>query len=86
MTRSADDGRVRQAKGSVQEAIGKLIGDVAVERHGARESDAGAREANAADAHADGKPAGKVSPNPKAKSGAKSGSGSKGAGPKGGTR
>ena len=27
MTRSADDGRVRQAKGSVQEAIGKLIGD-----------------------------------------------------------
>jgi uncharacterized protein YjbJ (UPF0337 family) len=38
-------GRARQAKGSVQEAIGKIIGDAAVEKRGARESEAGARQA-----------------------------------------
>lgn len=40
-------GRVRHAKGSVQEAIGKIIGDAGVERQGRRESDAGARQADA---------------------------------------
>ncbi len=42
-----DEGRARQAKGSVQEAIGKIIGDVAVERQGSQESEAGARQAEA---------------------------------------
>lgn len=42
-----DEARARQAKGSVQEAIGKIIGDVAVERQGSQESEAGARQAEA---------------------------------------
>ncbi|MGA1799408.1 CsbD family protein [Sphingomonas sp. 4RDLI-65] len=42
-----DKGRARRAKGSVQEAIGKIIGDVAVEQRGSRESAAGARQAGA---------------------------------------
>ena len=53
MTRKTDDAaaatvRARKAKGSVQEAIGKIIGDTAVERRGARESAAAARQAGAA--------------------------------------
>jgi len=40
-------GRARQAKGSVQEAIGKIIGDPGVERSGRRESKAGAQQAQA---------------------------------------
>lgn len=44
--RGQDAGRVRQAKGSVQEAIGKIIGDPGLEREGRRESDAGARQAD----------------------------------------
>jgi uncharacterized protein YjbJ (UPF0337 family) len=40
-------GRARQAKGSVQEAIGKIIGDPGVERSGRRESKAGAEQARA---------------------------------------
>lgn len=38
-------GRARQAKGSVQEAIGKIIGDARLEKRGSRESEAGARQA-----------------------------------------
>jgi uncharacterized protein YjbJ (UPF0337 family) len=52
-----DDGKAREAasraaKGSVQEAIGKLIGDDAVRDRGVEE-----RQAGAADATAAGKPA-----------------------------
>lgn len=46
MTNKKDDARVRQAKGSVQEAIGKIIGNVAVEKEGSRESEAGAKQAS----------------------------------------
>ncbi|MFD1951692.1 hypothetical protein ACFSGX_13030 [Sphingomonas arantia] len=42
----ADEGRTRQAKGSVQEAIGKIIGDAVVEQHGERERKAGAKQAD----------------------------------------
>ncbi|MES3151099.1 hypothetical protein [Sphingomonas faeni] len=42
---NADDGRSRQAKGSVLEAIGKIIGDPAVETRGQRETEAGVRQA-----------------------------------------
>ena len=42
-----DEGRTRQAKGSIQEAIGKIIGDPGVERSGRRESKAGAKQAQA---------------------------------------
>ena len=52
MTRKTD-GRARAAKGSVQEAIGKLIGDVLVEQRGASESKAGARDCAAADTNSD---------------------------------
>ncbi|WP_156356893.1 hypothetical protein [Sphingomonas sp. Leaf38] len=52
MTGDTDKSRVRQARGSVQEAIGKLIGDAHVEQCGADESEAGAREADAADTKA----------------------------------
>ena len=45
MTEHTDKGRARQAKGSVKEAIGKIIGDVDVERQGRRESKAGAQQA-----------------------------------------
>ena len=45
MTQHSDKGRARQAKGSVKEAIGKIIGDPDVERQGRRESDAGAEQA-----------------------------------------
>lgn len=45
MTRKPEDGRARQAKGSVLEAIGKIIGDPAVETRGQRENEAGARQA-----------------------------------------
>ncbi|WP_426263202.1 hypothetical protein [Sphingomonas sp. PWP1-2] len=45
MTQRRDKGRARQAKGSVQEAIGKIIGDADVERQGRRESEAGADQA-----------------------------------------
>ncbi|WP_010185430.1 CsbD family protein [Sphingomonas sp. PAMC 26605] len=45
MTQHTDKGRARQAKGSVKEAIGKIIGDVDVERQGRRESKAGAEQA-----------------------------------------
>ena len=53
MTRTNDDAavakaRVRQAKSSVQEAIGKITGDTAVERRGARESAAAARQTGTA--------------------------------------
>ncbi len=44
MTSKKDEALVRQTKGSVQEAIGKLIGDVAVEKQGSRESKAGAKQ------------------------------------------
>lgn len=44
MTKRNDTGRARQAKASVQEAIGKIIGDADVERQGRRESEAGARQ------------------------------------------
>ncbi|TCQ06255.1 hypothetical protein [Sphingomonas sp. PP-CC-3A-396] len=64
MTRDTDKGRVRQAKGSVQEAIGKLIGDTTVTQRGASESEAGAREADGADAKA-APPRTKSSPEPK---------------------
>ena len=46
-------GRARQAKGSVQEAIGKIIGDPGVERSGRRESKAGAQQAQAEPHEAD---------------------------------
>ncbi len=49
MTRKHDDALVRQTKGSVQEAIGKIIGDAAVEKQGSRESAAGAKQASAKD-------------------------------------
>jgi len=52
MTRKTD-GRAREAKGSVQEAIGKLIGDVLVEQRGASESKAGARDSAAANTNSD---------------------------------
>jgi uncharacterized protein YjbJ (UPF0337 family) len=45
MTQHTDKARARQAKGSVKEAIGKIIGDVDVERQGRRESTAGAEQA-----------------------------------------
>ncbi len=44
---AASKGRARQAKGSVQEAIGKIIGNPVVERQGSRETAAGARQARA---------------------------------------
>ncbi len=47
MTSEKDKARARQAKGSVQEAIGKIIGNAAVEKRGLSESKAGARQANA---------------------------------------
>ncbi|GGE92084.1 CsbD family protein [Sphingomonas prati] len=40
-----EEGRAREAKGSVKEAIGKIIGDAVVEEHGNRERKAGARQA-----------------------------------------
>ncbi|TXC69637.1 CsbD family protein [Sphingomonas ginsenosidivorax] len=40
-------GRVLQAKGSVREAIGKITGNAAVEKQGLRESEAGAKQAEA---------------------------------------
>ncbi len=45
MTQHSDTARARQAKGSVKEAIGKIIGDTDVERQGRRESKAGAEQA-----------------------------------------
>ena len=45
MTKKTDKARARQAKGSVQEAIGKIIGNAAVEEQGHRESEAGAKAA-----------------------------------------
>ncbi len=47
MTSDTDKARARQAKGSVQEAIGKIIGNAAVEKRGLSESKAGARQAKA---------------------------------------
>ncbi|WP_200912574.1 hypothetical protein [Sphingomonas sp. Leaf242] len=47
MTSKKNEAVVRQTKGSVQEAIGKIIGDVAVEKQGSRESKAGAKQADA---------------------------------------
>jgi uncharacterized protein YjbJ (UPF0337 family) len=47
MTSAKDKGRTRQAKGSVQEAIGKIIGNTAIEKRGLSESKAGARQAKA---------------------------------------
>ena len=47
MTSKKDAALLRQTKGSVQEAIGKIIGDVAVEKQGSRESKAGAKQADA---------------------------------------
>ena len=68
MNDKSEKGRVREAKGSVQEAIGKLIGDVQVEQQGASESKAGAREADAADAVPESKPKPKPKPGkPRAK-------------------
>jgi len=64
MTRKTD-GRARQAKGSVQEAIGKLIGDVLVEQRGASESKAGARDSAAA-ANTNSDPARAPEPGPAA--------------------
>ena len=46
-TANRDEARARQAKGSVQEAIGKIIGNAAIERRGSQESEAGARQAKA---------------------------------------
>ncbi|PTW46470.1 hypothetical protein C8J25_105251 [Sphingomonas faeni] len=45
-----DEARTRQAKGSIQEAIGKIIGDPAIEQRGSQESEAGARQAKVDDA------------------------------------
>jgi len=50
-----DDARTRQAKGSIQEAIGKIIGNAAIEQRGSRESEAGARQAKADEASKAGK-------------------------------
>ena len=50
-----DDARTRQAKGSIQEAIGKIIGNAAIEQRGSRESAAGARQAKADEASKAGK-------------------------------
>lgn len=47
MTQRTDEARAKQAKGSVKEAIGKIIGDPDVERQGRRESKAGAEQARA---------------------------------------
>lgn len=49
MTSERDKGRARQAKGSVREAIGKIIGNPEIQKEGRRESKAGAREAQAED-------------------------------------
>ena len=45
-----DDARTRQAKGSIQEAIGKIIGNAAIEQRSSQESEAGARQAKADEA------------------------------------
>lgn len=45
MTQHTDKARAKQAKGSVTEAIGKIIGDPDVERQGRRESKAGTEQA-----------------------------------------
>ncbi len=50
-----DEARTRQAKGSIQEAIGKIIGNAAIEQRGSQESEAGAREAKADKASKAGK-------------------------------
>lgn len=50
-----DDARTRQAKGSIQEAIGKIIGNAAIEQRGSQESEAGARQAKADEASKAGK-------------------------------
>lgn len=42
-----ETGRARQAKGLVQEAIGKIIGDTSLEKRGSRESKLGAKQAEA---------------------------------------
>lgn len=47
MTQKQDKARARQAKGSIKEAIGKIIGDADVEQQGRSESGAGARRATA---------------------------------------
>ncbi len=47
MNHKHDTNRTRRAKGSVKEAIGKIIGDAAIEERGSRESEAGARQADA---------------------------------------
>ena len=59
MNQKSDKGRAREAKGSVQEAIGKLIGDVLVAQQGASESEAGARDIDAAGGEARAKPGAK---------------------------
>lgn len=46
----------REARGSVQEAIGKLIGDDAARERGTAEREAGEREAGTADASDNPKP------------------------------
>ena len=50
-----DEARTRQAKGSIQEAIGKIIGNAAIEQRGSQESEAGARQAKADEASKAGK-------------------------------
>jgi len=52
-----DEARARQAKGSIQEAIGKIIGNAAVEQRGSQESEAGARQVEAGKAHRPKRPA-----------------------------
>lgn len=52
-----DEARARQAKGSIQEAIGKIIGNAAIEQRGSQESEAGAREAEAGKASKGKRPA-----------------------------
>ena len=46
-TDEAEAAAVREAKGSVQEAIGKLIGDDAARERGAAEKEGGAADASA---------------------------------------
>ena len=45
-TRAQAEAATRQAKGSVHEASGKLIGDDAVQAHGTAEKEAGAADAS----------------------------------------
>jgi len=60
-----DSALARQAKGSVQEAIGKIIGDTGVEQRGRRESKAGARQVEASQSEGDASASADPSASPK---------------------